>query len=633
MNRNKIINEYSKNDFMNFLINDNEGLILTLFNDEGISIIKKSKFKEERISYILTYSLYKNELFLNDSFLDVFLNSDLSWYYASLKKFDFAIYDKMLKRSIELNQSPEVTARLFSYFNTEYKLKALSNWSYSVELLYCILKIDEPEVVQKIISTYNINLLSYDIDLRKFFLNAKEANLSSRTKQLVGEKNHIEIKVPSYMITRELAEELWKRYDIFIIRAIINDASYSTDFSLINEIIKMKEAELINNYSNIGMLSPFKEGYELFKELKAEEEKLEEGADDYDYYEKRMNFLRYINKFDFIDFNSLNNLFSNGGIERVYEYFYSLSNNTLSNYIIDYLFEENYHNIMIDVRELLDFYYRGNIVIPKNRIEIYEKIANIDLLSIEEKQKLFDCLKNVNIIEMFYDDMRLARYIVGEAIKEYSLSSETIQQFKDENLSKKYGVDVYNIEDAFFFGIVKSGRNMMDKFPTGHSYSLIGNAGIATFGDVKDSNTFLYDSNDMNPEQLIHVFPFDSFTYYHPFEHSVNPTRRVNVLMMPDELMDASQFYNEVLLLERGTDEVGLESSIPQLKKIALYCLDEIRNQDVEAAKINNVGILLINSSKYVKSENKKATHFKYDIYDYDYFDGSFEKDKFESRR
>ena len=41
MDRKKIINEYSKSEFMNFLEQDNEELVLNLFNDEGISILKK----------------------------------------------------------------------------------------------------------------------------------------------------------------------------------------------------------------------------------------------------------------------------------------------------------------------------------------------------------------------------------------------------------------------------------------------------------------------------------------------------------------------------------------------------------------------------------------------------------------
>ena len=174
---------------------------------------------------------------------------------------------------------------------------------------------------------------------------------------------------------------------------------------------------------------------------------------------------------------------------------------------------------------------------------------------------------------------------------------------------------------------------MSDKLPTGHSYSWIGRGGIITFGDPKESNTYLYDSDDMNPEQLVHAYPFDSFTYYHPFEHSTNSTRRVNTLLMPDELLNASQFYNELLLLEKGTNEVGIETSIPKLKRIALYCLDEIRSQDVEVAKQNNVGIILVSSKKYQQDNSKYANIFKQDIYSYNYFNGSYEKEKFESKR
>ena len=44
MDREKIINEYSKKEFMDFLSLDRNGLILTLFNDEGINIPEFEKF-------------------------------------------------------------------------------------------------------------------------------------------------------------------------------------------------------------------------------------------------------------------------------------------------------------------------------------------------------------------------------------------------------------------------------------------------------------------------------------------------------------------------------------------------------------------------------------------------------------
>ena len=60
---------------------------------------------------------------------------------------------------------------------------------------------------------------------------------------------------------------------------------------------------------------------------------------------------------------------------------------------------------------------------PKERIELYDKISNIDWLLPEEKLELHSILKNYNMIELFYEDMAMARRIVAESIKEYSLSS------------------------------------------------------------------------------------------------------------------------------------------------------------------------------------------------------------------
>lgn len=641
MDREKIINKYSKSEFMNFLEQDNEGLVLNLFNDEGISILKKSKLREDRINYILTFSLYKNELFLNSSFLDIVLDTDISYYYATLCNLEDDVCDKMLKRCIELDKSSVMFAKLFSYFDMKYKLKVLDNWPYSTESLYELLKMDEPQVVQKIISTYNIDLLSHDINLISFFNSVKNANLKARAKRYYGEDDICEIQIPSYMITKDMANKLWENYDIFRIRAIINDAEYSTDFSLVNNIIKKKEKWLIDNYNNLGMLSPFKEIYELYMNLKEEEEKVISGVDDVPYYKKRMEFLRFARRYipvdsfadSFADYNVLNIMYHDHGIEKIYEYFRKLSENSLSNYIIDYLFEENYHNIIIDVRELLGFYYRGNIALPKVRVEIYQRISEIDLLTVEEKLELFNELKQLNMIEIFYDDMAMARYIVGEAIKDYSLTSETIKEYRDLELSKKYGVDVYNMKDNYFFGIVKSGGQKPNHLPQGHSYSLIGNNCLTTFDYPEDSTTFLYDADDVNPNQIIHVFPFDSFTKYNPFEYSQKPTTRVNTLFMPDELIKTSQAYNEILLLERGDREVGIEDSIPKLRKIALYCLNEIKEKDVEVAKENDVGIILIDSKRCRLDDEYKTNIFQHDLYGYDYFNDIHDREKFESTR
>jgi len=191
------------------------------------------------------------------------------------------------------------------------------------------------------------------------------------------------------------------------------------------------------------------------------------------------------------------------------------------------------------------------------------------------------------------------------------------------------------MNDEPFFGIVKSGRHVLDALPTGHSYSLVGSDCVAVFGDPKNSNTFLYDSEELNPEQIIHVFPFDSFTLFKPFNAVDNATNHVNTLLMPEEITGLSAWaYSELLILEQGRNQTDIDKTIPTLKRIALYCLDEINQKDVEVAQQLGLGIILVKSKKYF--ENEKYYREKYkniDKWDYNYFNGMYEKEKFEAKR
>lgn len=639
MERYDIINNYSKADFSNFLNSDNSGKVLELFNDEGINIIQKSYLKEERINYILAFSPYKNELLQEKNFLDMFLNTNISSYYANLGELSFKTYDTIFKRCIDLNKNSDLIALLFSYFNKEYKLDIIENWVHSEELLYAIFKIDQTEVVQKIIDSHNIDLSSHNINLKSFFANAKESVLKSQAKRNLNNEIVCSINVPSSMIDKKLAEKLFNEYDIFAVRAIINDAYYCSDASFLNEYVKQKEQELINSYNDDKLFFPFDKIYDSYKKYKLEEEKIkkDKSYDEDAYFNYKREFLSVIRSLgDENILSELNLKYEENGLHSAFLYLKVLSDRCLSNYIIDYHFEENFHNVIIDVRELLHFYYDGNITLNEERTELYNKISNIDYLSYEEKIELHNYMKNINMIEIFYDDMLFARRIIAESIKEYSLSFETIKKYKDEKLSKKYGVDVYKLNGDSFFGIVKTGNHGSDYLPSGHSYSLVGAGGLATFGDQKDSNTYLYDSDSMKPEQLVHAFPYDSFTYYHPFESSFDATKRVNTFAMPDELVRTSKnSYNELLILEQGKIKTDIDASIPKLKRIALYCLDEINEKDINAAKDNDVGIILVSSSDYKDKEDEKLYKYRKGIneWEYNYFDGSYEKDKFESKR
>ena len=363
------------------------------------------------------------------------------------------------------------------------------------------------------------------------------------------------------------------------------------DPSVLNKYAKVKEEELI---SSIGYVEPYKSIMDMITKLYS----LDVNSNEYyDIFRKLCKEMYIFGNEYFV----LKKFLADGEYEKAIELINKLLNEKKSDYIIDYHFEENYYNIMYDLRELLDFYYAGNISIPEDRLYLYQQIANIDNLSGQEKIELHNMLKNYNMIEVFYDDMAFARKKVREALKDYAMVKDELESYRDEKLSQEYGVDVYNIEDNPFFALVKSGIRAEDKLPVGHSYSLVGNGCISVFDNVNDSDTFVYDSSDLNPEQVVHIFPRDSYTMYRPFSFTDKATTRVEQLIMPDEMLYESKVYNEILILEQGREHTDIDSRIPKLKRIALYCVDQITAKDVETAKIHNVGIMLINSKKFNK--------------------------------
>ena len=121
----EIINS-NKQDFLDFLYNDLSGEILNLLDDEGVEYLKKYSDITDRITYILNYSNYVDLLFNNQKFLDLFLSTDISKYYASLKNLNNKTYDLIVNRCLELNK--------------DYQLKFIDKYDYPNDLIYEMLK-------------------------------------------------------------------------------------------------------------------------------------------------------------------------------------------------------------------------------------------------------------------------------------------------------------------------------------------------------------------------------------------------------------------------------------------------------------------------------------------------------------
>lgn len=589
----KIINS-NKQDFLDFLDNDYNGKILNLLDDEGVELLKKNSYIEDRITYILNYSNYVDLLFNNQKFLDLFLSTDISKYYASLKNLNNKTYDLIVNRCLELNKDINLTGQLISYFNKDYRLKFIDKYDYPNDLIYEMLKRNPKLLGKKILEKYNIDLLSHNIPVGGLVAAGKSLSFEDMTKRkgysYVNSSGEV-FYLSSDLLNMDVAKKLWNELNVYEYRFLINDANYCGDPTNLNNYAKTKEEEFILNtdypkiYQNI---------FNMINKLS----NLDSSSNEY--HNIFRNLIRQIQIFP-NEYTNLRMLIFNGEFDEVINLITKSLDEKKSDYIIDYHFEENYYNVMYDLRELLEFYYAGNIDIPEDRLYLYQKIVNIDMLSSQEKIELHNELKQYNMMEIFYDDMTFARKQVREALKDYAMVKDELVKFKDEELSNEYGVDVYNINDNPFFAIVKSGIRFEDSLPVGHSYSLVGNGCISVFGSLKNSNTYVYDASDLNPEQIVHIFPKDSYTLYQPFSFTEKATDRVEQLMMPDELLYNKRTYNEVLILEQGSMQTDIDSRIPKLKKIALYCVDQITAKDVETAKIHNIGIMLINSKKYNK--------------------------------
>lgn len=600
----EIINS-NKQAFLDFLYNDLNGEILNLLDDEGVEYLKKYSDITDRITYILNYSNYVDLLFYKQKFLDLFLSTDISKYYASLKNLNNKTYDLIVNRCLELNKDVNSIGQLIGYFNKDYQLKFIDKYDYPNDLIYEMLKRRPNIVGKKILEKYNIDLLSHNISIKNLVDAGKSLAFDEMAKRNGDSyvSSGVEIFfLSSDLLNMDVAQKLWNELNVYEYRFLINDANYCGDPTNLNNYAKTKEEEFILN-------KEYPESYKNIFNMINKLSNLDSSSNEY--HDIFRNLIRQIQIFP-NEYTNLRELIFNGEFDEVINLITKSLDEKKSDYIIDYHFEENYYNVMYDLRELLEFYYAGNIDIPEDRLYLYQQILNIDMLSSQEKIELHNELKQYNMMEIFYDDMSFARKQVRKAIKDYSMVKEELVKFKDEELSNEYGVDVYNIEDNPFFAIVKSNINAEDNLPVGHSYSLVGNGCISVFGTPKYSDTYVYDSSDLNPEQIVHVFPRDSFTMYRPFSFTDQATNRVEQLMMPDELLYNKRTYNEILILERGKKETDIDSRIPKLKRIALYCVDQITAKDVETAKIHNIGIMLINSKKYNKGIEMPSSIYRH---------------------
>lgn len=596
--KNKLINSDYKYDFV-FLSQEESDIVLYLLNGNGVNLLKESLNCDINLNSILTSTKeYVNKLFNNDEFVNLVIenikNKRVNYYYLNNNLANL-LYNKIEKKDkINLIGCVSGDAQLYIIKNNEI---AKENFWESLSLL-------NGKAAQLLINKTNYKLS---------FSNLSTADLYSYSKK--------ELSFPHYMFEeKKFISNISDNYDINYTRFIINNFSKYNDLSSIekskkerlNDNINTLNNELLPKYEKLYMILDY-----LIKNDKLEYDTIKESI--YSIFENESSiFLQNLNA-DVISCLRSDNK------NELLEFLKNESNVTLGNLIIDFHFKDHPLNVKKDINELVSFEKSGGNTLSKEDLMLYEQILNIDNLSYSEKVKLHHTLANINMVEKFYDDIRNAKNKMYDNINGAILKKDNISKYKNNELSNKYGVNVYTLEGTPFYALVKSVGTLKGEIlnevklhsrKDGGSFSIDSGYKLNTFNKPNYTYNLAYDG--FSSEQVVHAFTEDSYSNYD--RNSEDTTPKINKIMMPYEFVTESPYYNELVISqvnEKKTTE--MDDKIPMLKPFAIYCYDEICANDIESAKRLGLDIILINTKKYNVNIQKKDENWYKDFKEEEY--------------
>lgn len=596
--KNKLINSDYKYDFV-FLSQEESDIVLYLLNGNGVNLLKESLNCDINLNSILTSTKeYVNKLFNNDEFVNLVIenikNKRVNYYYLNNNLANL-LYNKIEKKDkINLIGCVSGDAQLYIIKNNEISKEYF--WEALVKL--------QGKAAQLLINKVNYKLSFTDISLIDLYNCSKKG-----------------LTFPHYMFDeKNFVQKMSDNYDINYTRFIINNFSKYNDLSniekskkeILNDNINNLNNELLPKYEKLYMILDY-----LIKNNKLEYDTIKESI--YSIFENESNiFLQNLNA-DVISCLSSDNK------NELLDFLKNESNVTLGNLIIDYHFKELPLNVKKDINELVSFGQSGGSTLSKEDLTLYEQILNIDNLSYNEKINLHQKLSQINMVEKFYDDIRNAKNKMYENINNVILKKDNIGNFKNNELSNKYGVNIYTLDGTPFYALVKSVGTLKGEIlnevklhsrKDGGSFSIDSGYKLNTFNKPNYTYNLAYDG--FSSEQVVHAFTEDSYSNYD--RNSEDTTPKINKIMMPYEFVTESPYYNELVISqvnEKKTTE--MDDKIPMLKPFAIYCYDEICANDIESAKRLGLDIILINTKKYNVNIQKKDENWYKDLKEEEY--------------
>ena len=595
----KIINSPRKYDFIWLIQNHNVNFFPELLSGNGVEILKKTDDFVDKMNGILTSGNPSvSSLFYNDSFTKLVIDN-----ISKLKDYLYGISGSAICKMLEYIKNNNLDTNMLDiigHASSKVQEQVVRKFTFPSSILNSIMLNLDSGALEYLLNNdlriSTLNDLSFD---KLFYIFSKGIHVPNA---LLEEKDFKE-KLVSILEPKDYR---------FLVNAL--EANNDVDF-LEKERKNFYEKEIKSYNIDNGMLERFYLSYLEICDL------IDNNKVSWDEVEKIMK--RNVNSFEYSSswFSFIEGIInSSSNKDNLMNFFRKESNFLLTNMIIDYHFEDVYYNFLLDTKQLYRFQKTEGRTLTDKDIEIYEKILNLDKLSYYEKLSLFEELKKVNSLEKYYDDYRKAKDKAFSMIKEKILNSNNISKYRDEALSGEYGVDIYVLDGEQFYALVKS-LEISKNFPLsrleaehynvdGSSYSLDGSDKLNTFEDPREYYNLLYEDFSIN--QVVHMYPVDSFSKYIRNGKADLGTDRVFGLFTPEEFVRKSPDYNEIIYSQKNNckrDELNEQLDVPKL--LAIYCYDYFTKNDIESANNLGVGIVLVKTKNYnvIKTDDQVKLH------------------------
>ena len=587
----KLICPENRHEFSWLAQENSKDIIPYLLDGEGIEILKESEYLIDKMNAILTS---------NAIYVDTIVN---------FKAFQKIIFDNFDELKDYLNVLTPVSG--------QYLIKTAEKQNFNlIELISKFSQQTQTEVLktQELSNEDYWKMISYAYEETASMLLEEKSvgkSLTNIRLPIIEAIASKDIKLPYQIIEEpEFIKRISEITDVKTYRFLISDLEKSND---VEKLEKAREKYYENQINSFNKKSGMFKVYEtLYEKLASMEE-----INPFSLMQTAREIFKDASDGEIFNLlNQINKVNLESGLNGIKEFLKEKSNVMLGNMIIDSHFKDYYLNVLKDVKQLCNFDALGGNALSSDKIEIYKKIIEINNLSYEEKLELNTKLGKKNYVEEFYDDVRNSRNKMYSLIREEILNEDKISKYLDKEETNKFGVNIYRLEGEPFFALVKSfsidkafelSSGDIHSYKDSGSFSIDASNKLNTFHSPKDNYNLIF--NNFNIDQVVHMFPVDSFSGYTRGE---NATDRVIELLTPKEFTGRSKDYNEVIIAQKNVSKPSdMDDRLPLPKPFAIYCYDEIGPNDIESAKNLGIGIVVVNTKKYnIETNNSQISMF-----------------------